>query len=135
MLKEPMNECPDYTSARKAFTEYFHLIFYKEREDWLSECPVPCDQTIFDIRLDKFHQNNLGGERNFSNELIAAGVMFILKYNKFVVEKQVETLVYDTGNFLAQAGGNLGLFLGFSCLSLLLAVIKFIKNITKHKFC
>ena len=39
------------------------------------------------------------------------------------VEEKVETLVYDIGSFLAAAGGNLSLMLGFSCLSVLLNII------------
>ena len=40
-------------------------------------------------------------------------------------EKEEETLVYDSGNFFAAVGGNLGLLLGFSCLSIIYAGIDF----------
>jgi hypothetical protein len=39
-----------------------------------------------------------------------------------LVQKQVEVLVYDFGGFIAAAGGNLGLCLGFSCLSILFTI-------------
>lgn len=42
------------------------------------------------------------------------------------VEKKEETLVYDSVNFFAAVGGNLGLFLGFSCLSIVYAGIDLI---------
>jgi hypothetical protein len=51
-----------------------------------------------------------------------------LFYSTLVIEERVETLVYDVVNFLAAAGGHLGLFLGFSCLSVLLAAIQVLKN-------
>ena len=41
---------------------------------------------------------------------------------------QSETLLYDAGGFLAAAGGNLGLLLGFSCLSVLFASVEWIKK-------
>jgi hypothetical protein len=49
-------------------------------------------------------------------------------FSSLIVEERVETLVYDVGSFLAAAGGNLGLFLGFSCLSVCLSLIKFLVN-------
>jgi len=49
-------------------------------------------------------------------------------YSTLDVKEVVETLVYDVGDFLAAAGGNLGLLLGFSCLSVLLAVINAIQE-------
>jgi hypothetical protein len=62
-----------------------------------------------------------------------AAVIFSLEYERLVVEEEVETLMYDATNFLAQAGGNLGLFLGFSCLSLLLSLLTCLENILKSK--
>ena len=35
----------------------------------------------------------------------------------------METLDYDVGTFWTSVGGNLGLFLGFSCLSVLFAIV------------
>jgi hypothetical protein len=39
--------------------------------------------------------------------------------------------VYDVGNMLAEAGGNIGLLLGFSLLSILLHAMKCCKMIYK----
>jgi hypothetical protein len=52
----------------------------------------------------------------------------IISFNSLLVEEQIETLAYDFGNFLAAAGGNLGLFLGFSCLPMLLGFISIFKK-------
>jgi len=52
----------------------------------------------------------------------------VIYYETFDVEEHVESLVYDAGNFLISVGGNLGLFLGFSCLSVLFALINVLKN-------
>jgi hypothetical protein len=44
------------------------------------------------------------------------------------VEERIETLVYDVGSFLAAAGGNLGLLLGFSCLSTIFGFINWMQG-------
>jgi hypothetical protein len=46
-----------------------------------------------------------------------------LAFSSLDVESRVETLVYDTGSMLAAAGGYLGLFLGFSCLTCLTSFV------------
>jgi hypothetical protein len=53
-------------------------------------------------------------------------------YSTLDVEERIETLVYDAGNFLAAAGGNLGLLLGFSCLSTVLGFINIIQEYFTH---
>jgi hypothetical protein len=45
------------------------------------------------------------------------------------VEEHFETLVFDGGSLLAAAGGNLGLFLGFSCLSLIFSALYYLSSI------
>jgi hypothetical protein len=55
----------------------------------------------------------------------------VLAYDTFSVEEHFETLVFDIGSLLAAAGGNLGLFLGFSCLSLLLSCLDYLAVLWK----
>jgi len=95
---------------------------------------VPCKKTVFELSVQMYHQNNVGPMGDGVIALVGDGVMLVLYNDKPIVEKHVEALIYDTGNFLAQAGGNLGLFLGFSCLSLLFAFINFLKKALKKKF-
>ena len=59
----------------------------------------------------------------------------IFYYNTLHVEELTESLVFDTDSFLATAGGNLGLFLGFSCMSVLFALVKVIKRFYLKKKC
>jgi hypothetical protein len=49
-------------------------------------------------------------------------------YNTDATEERTETILYDFGSLLVAAGGNLGLFTGFSCLSILLALIPYFVN-------
>jgi hypothetical protein len=48
-------------------------------------------------------------------------------FKTYLIEKRLEVLVYDLGGFLAAAGGNLGLCLGFSFLSILFTVTHWTK--------
>ena len=122
-LENLFKECENDDNARKTYNQFVNLVQRDSKKEWISECPVPCEQTIFDLKLEKYHQNSIVKQGNSSHPLVSKGVMFLLQYDKFVIEEHVETLIYDTGNFLAQAGGNLGLFLGFSCLSMLLSIV------------
>ena len=88
-------------------------------------CPVPCNQTFYQLEHTLFHQNSylvilnedatLTQNDNDLSELIVSAF-----FRSLVVEEHVETVVYDMINLLSAAGGNLGLLLGFSCLSTLL---------------
>ena len=46
----------------------------------------------------------------------------------YAVHENIETLIVDTANFLSQIGGNLGLFLGVSCLSVVTGIMQFSKH-------
>jgi hypothetical protein len=84
-------------------------------------CQVPCNQTIFHMEYTLFHQNsdlvllNEDPKVEDSHELIVS-----VFFRSLIVEEHIETIVYDWINFLSAVGGNLGLLLGFSCLSTLL---------------
>ena len=56
-------------------------------------------------------------------------------YYKLETEEKTETLLYDAVNFLSAAGGNLGLFVGFSCLSVMLTMIDLISDYIKKFIC
>ena len=53
----------------------------------------------------------------------------IVSYKTLNVEERREHLVYDLGSLLAAAGGNMGLFLGLSCMSILLGIVQFLNTI------
>lgn len=57
-------------------------------------------------------------------DIYQTGVSLSLSYESLIVEERIESLVYDAGSFLSAIGGNLGLFLGFSCLTMLLGILK-----------
>ena len=97
----------------------------------MSSCPPGCNQTSYSLKITQFHTNNwIESGNEHVEEIMKAAVRFALAYEDFVIEEQIETLVYDIGNFLAAVGGNLGLFLGFSCLTMLLGILKIVKRLT-----
>jgi hypothetical protein len=78
------------------------------------------------VKVSYFHRNSyLAIEMNKALERNTFYLYFY--YSSLVVEKRVETLVYDIGGFLAAAGGNMGLMLGLSFLTILFSAIDWTK--------
>ena len=127
-----LNFCQDKVSAVNTLQESTNMISDLERQIWLNVCQLPCEQIVYDVKIKKFHLNNLidtDDTEQFSNDVI----ILKLAYDSFIIEERVESLFYDSASFLVAVGGNLGLFLGFSCFSVLLGLIKLLKNIIKAK--
>ena len=129
-----LKQCQDRSSSINTTKLLVYVAFDDGKERWLSHCPIPCKQTSYDANIRYFHKsavidtdNSLG--ENFSD----SKVMFALGYETLLIEEHAESLVYDVTNFLAAAGGNLGLFLGFSCMSVFYGIIKIIKRIKFQK--
>lgn len=75
-------------------------------------CPIDCDETYYNPTL---HYNDaLFADKELTD--------FVLRpyYSTFYVEKKEEYFTYDIPSLISDVGGNLGLFLGYSLLSLLL---------------
>jgi hypothetical protein len=90
-------------------------------------CPFPCNRLSYEINLQYFHENSWPDfyrPDNFNNTFFLS-----FFYDTFDTIEYEETLVYDVGNFFAAAGGHLGLFLGFSCLSLLMQIIDYLRHL------
>jgi hypothetical protein len=49
-----------------------------------------------------------------------------ITYSSLLIEESFETFVYDLENLMTSLGGNLGLFLGFSCFSTAVVILKWI---------
>ena len=75
--------------------------------------------------MDYVHKNlYIGSEEANTSTIFYFGIL----WETLLVEEEVEALVYDGINFVAAAGGNLGLLLGFSCFGLLQKLITYLKN-------
>jgi hypothetical protein len=80
-------------------------------------CPLPCERNRYTYNMHSLHENAVTSEPPDLEDFYC----MYFYYSSFQVEQHVETPIYDVGGLLAAAGGNLGLCLGFSCLSILLA--------------
>ena len=92
-------------------------------------CPVPCKQISYALNLNYFHKNTIVLPSFFAGK--ENSFFLSTSYSTFDVEERIENLEYDLENLLVSAGGNLGLFLGFSCMSLFFIIIDFVQRFFK----
>ena len=124
-----INSCRDKTEAFEfvdTFTNFVNDIV--DRPESIG-CPLPCRQVHYKISLDYVHKYGwqvFDDDSENSTEKKVDHFSLEYRYSTLFVEERMESYDYDVGSFLAAAGGNLGLFLGFSCLSVLFAAIKWI---------
>ena len=118
-----LTECTDKKSAVYNFEQYL-----ASRSNFLDNssnphCDLPCFETNYHMEPFYYHANSW--IEPYDTKVLKDGFFTLgIFYSTHVVEEQITSLVYDLGTLLTSAGGNLGLFLGFSCLSVLLAVIR-----------
>ena len=125
-----LQECGDEYSARQSYS-LVEDVLEEFTSNMVEEgCPLPCSKTIFSTKKRFFHKNTISGTNLFKNHNNSVVVEILPKNG--VAEESEETLIYDFGNFVAAAGGNLGLLLGFSCLSAFLSFHNFIKESLTH---
>ena len=122
-----MKECKN---TKEAENVYWKLVSYLET--FISDsnkygCPVPCRQTSYKVKMEYFHKNNALLSPEYGN-LPEGHFTIHSSFLTFSVEEKIESLEYDLPNLLVSAGGNLGLFLGFSCLSVMFAIIEWLKT-------
>ena len=117
-------ECSNKEEARRTKDLVTKTMFDLARDSESFGCPLPCHRIHFDLDVSYFHENTLGEKVDDSEP------NFTLYYypGSQYIEKHIETLAYDFYGMLAAAGGNLGLMLGFSCLSVFLSVTKWIQS-------
>ena len=91
-------------------------------------CPLPCTLTFYDIRVNYFDEFQASGSEH------GTGTLWMYTYfDSMIVEIQNEILIYDWPKFLSAIGGTLSLYLGFSCLSMLLVILSSMKRIVHDR--
>ncbi len=114
--------CDDEDSAASTFWElYSNLIDLSNSPDDFG-CPVPCTKLTYTTTINYYHQNNWFYDYFVPTEIENNFALYVF-FSTLNVQQQIESFDYDFASFLAAAGGKLGLFLGFSCLSVLFAVV------------
>ena len=73
--------------------------------------------------------NFVGFDQRVIDEIKNHACLLSIDYETLAVHENIETLVVDIPNFLSQIGGNLGLFLGVSCLSFVTGIIQVSKHL------
>ena len=94
----------------------------------MDKCIPPCKQTGFTPTLRYFHSNSWLTNL-LSNADKKSFIIISLKFESFTINEEIENYLYDTASFMTAIGGNLGLFVGLSLLSLLLGAIRLAKRI------
>ncbi len=125
--KPALKECENPEIAKEAQEMYYNLMTKLAKEPHLNGCPLPCKRVTYDLDVTYYHEN-IRGPTPTTDKIEANFTLYF--FTRFaLIEEQVENLVYDIGGFLAAAGGNLGLLLGFSCLSVIFAMLNWLRKL------
>ena len=125
-----MKECQNLIEARQSEQGFNDLKWGNSIQQMTDQCPLPCTRKSYNFQLEYLHRNQYVESPNASSSVRLNLTFYLyISLESLTVEERVEALVYDEVNFVAAAGGNLGLFLGFSCFSVLLALIKQVRKL------
>ena len=124
-----MQRCQDENSAINATLQLIEIVRKFIGDPSQSDCWPPCKRVYFKYDLKYFHKNSWPSFQG----IISVENHFNLYYfyDTLQIEEKVETLIFDLGGLLAAAGGNLGLCLGFSCLSVLHSIVPLLYQLWK----
>ena len=117
-----MEECKDDESAWHTRAPLSEIAVQSLKYPSKFGCDPPCKSISYIFSKLYYHQHSMHKEYYNTKD----GIFFLLSiyYKTLMVEERTETLIYDVPGLLSAAGGNLGLMLGFSCLSVLFGAIQ-----------
>ena len=120
-----MSECSNSSIAENVYWTYDKLLekFLPKTSEY--NCPIPCRQTSYQVKLKYFHQNNVLLPSELANKSKGHFTLYTF-FPTFTAEEKIESLECDLASLLVSAGGNLGLFLGFSCLSVMITITEWL---------
>ena len=96
--------------------------------------PAPCKTTTYDAGILKFQQNPYGVWHNKSKtNSTSFNRTVAMYYTTSDVTTFTEARLIDFSGFVSAVGGNLGLFLGFSFLTMLFDLYDYIENSLSSK--
>ena len=128
-----MKKCDERNDAKIVYWRFIYLLENIYLQPWKYGCHIPCKQTSYTFKVNYFHKNNVFMPDNTANNSKDHLYMYV-HFQTSSVEEKVENLEYDLANLLVSAGGNLGLFMGLSCLSVLFYAIDSLQAILLPKY-
>jgi hypothetical protein len=127
-LSPSLPVCSDTTISQNVMFAAFREVYKyaKDRNSKDSLCPFPCCYVSYYSDVNYYHRNilsNLNAYYKFKSPFMLA-----VYPQSNMIEEQTEALIYDFFSLLSSGGGNLGLFLGFSCLSIIFGTINWLEK-------
>ena len=107
---------------------YYDTFLFNDND---SKCLVPCTQTSYTFSLDYHSKHSYLGPKR-SHSLQDKFFHLVVFFKVLEIDERTETLVFDTVALLSAGGGNLGLLIGFSCLSVGFAAIDLAAKYLSH---
>ena len=120
-----IQECNDSSVANDVYWTYVNFLDKLVSQPSAYGCPIPCRQNFYQVKLQYFHANNAWIPPRSAN-YSKGHFLLVPFFTSFTTEEKIESLEYDLARLLVSAGGNLGLFLGFSCLSVFFTIIEWV---------
>ncbi len=122
-----LSACEDKETALQEAEKFSNYIFRINKNEILDNCLIPCKQSGFTHNLRYYH-SNAWLSHSLSNDDKKAFILVSLRFESFMVKEEIENYLYDTTSLLTGIGGNSGLLIGMSLLSLLLGTIRLAKR-------
>ena len=93
-------------------------------------CGSLCNRTIYQSTLNYLSSNVLSKElKVYGNDWYIIWAF----YSSLYVQEKIETYVYEFDSILVAVGGSMGLFLGISCHTIIVAVLSLIFRMFHEK--
>ena len=127
-------QCPTEETSRATFETLFDVVNSITARSANQGCTLPCTTISYNLKQRYMSENIWIHMNNLANFEEKNNFDLYYSFETMDTEERMETLTYDLGNFLVAAGGNLGLFLGFSCFSLMLTFIEYLNHKIKTNF-
>lgn len=121
-------ECNGVKESSMALGEIFDDGLPQMRKDAFS-CLPSCQKTSFDIEIHRIHENSFLKTSDNQGYFAIDTFCISLAFQTLLVEIKTEMFIFDLSSFLSAVGGNLGLALGFSCLTVLRSSIKYLISV------
>ena len=90
-------------------------------------CGLPCTQTSYDYEVSLQSAKTVAYDPHIAQDERDYFIIWIY-YTSLKVEEKIEKYLYGPDTALVAIGGSMGLFLGWSCNSILIKIIEFLST-------